>query len=81
MGISSTSLHSILREHFAVKRICSRWIPQKLTITEKKVHIDGCIEILEKYDGGASEDFYEIVTGDELWIYAYEPKTKQKSTL
>ena len=32
LGISSTSIHSILHEHLAVKKICSRWIPHNLTI-------------------------------------------------
>ena len=27
LGISSTSIHSILHEHLAVKKICSCWIP------------------------------------------------------
>ena len=27
LGISSTSIYKILHEHFAVKKICSQWIP------------------------------------------------------
>ena len=37
--------------------------------------------MLEKCDRGASKDVYKIVTDDELWIYAYEPETKQQSTV
>ena len=37
--------------------------------------------MLEKYDCGASKDVFKIVTGDESWIYAYEPETKQQSTV
>ena len=37
--------------------------------------------MLEKYDGGASKDVYNIVIGDESWICAYESKTKQHSTV
>ena len=35
----------------------------------------------EKYDGGASKNVYKIIIGEELWLCAYEPKTKQKSTV
>ena len=35
----------------------------------------------KKYDGGASKDVYKIVTGDESWICAHEPKTKQQCTV
>ena len=31
LGISSTSIHSILHEHLGVKKICCRWIPHNLT--------------------------------------------------
>ena len=34
-----------------------------------------------KYDRGASKLFYDIVTGDGLWIYAYEPESKEQSTV
>ena len=64
MSISSTSKHSILHEHLFVKKICSRWIPHNLTIAQKKVRVDWCKEMLKKYDRGASEDVYKIVTGD-----------------
>ena len=37
--------------------------------------------MLEKYDGGAWKEVYKIVTGDESWICAYEPETKQRSTV
>ena len=37
--------------------------------------------MLQKYERGASKHFYDIVIGDELWIYAYEPESKQQSTV
>lgn len=79
LGISSTSIHSILHGHLAVKKVCSRWIPHNLTVAQKKARVDWCKEILKKYNRGVSKDVYKIVTGDESWIYAYEPETKQKT--
>ena len=61
------------------KKVCSRWIPHNLTVAQKKkARLDRCKEILKKYNRGVSKDVYKIVTGDESWIYAYEPETKQK---
>ena len=37
--------------------------------------------MLQNYDRGASKHVYDIVKGGESWIYAYEPKSKQKSTV
>ena len=76
MGIYSTSIYSILHEHLAIKKTCSRWIPHNLRITPKNVRVV-CKEMLEKYEGGASKYVYKIVTAGESWICAYEPETKQ----
>ena len=46
-----------------------------------KARVDWCKEMLKKYDSGASKDVYKIDTGNESWIYAYEPETKQQSTV
>ena len=37
--------------------------------------------MLQKYDRGASKHVYDIVTGDESWIYVYEAESKQQSTV
>ena len=78
LGISGTSIHSILHEHLTVKKICSCWIPHNLSIAQKKARVDWSKEMLQKYDLGASKHVYDIVTGDESWIYAYEPENKQQ---
>lgn len=37
--------------------------------------------MLKKIAKGASKAVYNLYTGDESWIYAYEPETKQQSTV
>ena len=77
VGISGTSLHSILYEHLSVKKICSRWMPHNLSIAQKKrARVDWSKEMLQKYDSGASKHVDGSVTSDESWIYAYEPECK-----
>jgi histone-lysine N-methyltransferase SETMAR len=81
LNISMTPINKILHDHLAVKKICSRWIPHNLTIAQKEARVDWCKEMLQKYNHGASNAVYNICTGDESWIYAYEPETKQQSTV
>ena len=50
-----------------------------MTTAQKNVRVDWCKAMLGKYDGSASKDVYKIITGDESWICAYEPETKQQS--
>ena len=64
-----------------VKKIFSRWIIRNLSIAQKGAGIDWSQEMLQKYDRGASKHVYDIVSGDESWIYAYEPESKQQSTV
>ena len=79
LGISGTSIHSILHEYLTVKKICSRGIPQNLSIAQKKARVDWSKEMLQRNDRGTSKHVYDIATGVKLWIYAYEPKSKQQS--
>ena len=81
LSISSTSIYAILHEHLAVRKLCSRWIPHNVTIAQKKARVDWCEEMLKTFNRGASKDVYKIVTGDESWIYSYEPESKQQSTV
>ena len=79
--IETTLGISGLHEHLIVKKICSRWIPHNLSIAQKEARVDWSKEVLQKYDRGALKHVYDIVTADESWIYAYEPESKQQSTL
>ena len=80
-GISGTSIHSILHEHLTINTVCSRWNPHNLSIAQKKARVGWSKEILQTFDRGASKHFYDIVTGDESWLYAYESESKQQSTV
>ena len=52
LGISETSIHSILDEHLTVNKICSRWIPHNLSSAQKKARADWSTEMLQKYERG-----------------------------
>ena len=67
LGIWPTNIHSLLHAES----------PNR----SKKDLVDWSIDILEKYDLGASKDIYKIATDDKSWIYAYEPGTKLQSTM
>ena len=63
LGITVTSIRSILHEHLNVKKNLFALDPTQFV------------------NRGASKCVYDIVTGDESWIYAYEPESKQQSTV
>lgn len=81
LGISKTSIQTILHEHLSVRKLCARWIPHKLTEAQKMDRVNWCQEMINKYKNGKSKNVYDIVTGDESWIYEYEPERKCQSTV
>ena len=80
MKISSGSLTRILHDHdsLGVRKHCVRWVPHHLSEEQKQGRVDRCTHILRKFDGGRSPCAWVIVTGDETWVYQYDPETKQR---
>jgi len=81
LGIGMSQIHSILHDNLAVKKLCSRWIPHNLTKAQKDARVAWSKATLKRFNGGASNLVWNIVTGDETWIYNYDPETKQQSTV
>ena len=48
LGISATSIHSMLHEHLTVNKICYRWIPHNLAIAQTKAGVDWSKAMLQK---------------------------------
>ena len=80
LGISGTSIYSVLHEHLTVKKICSPWIPQNLPIGHKKACVDWSKEMHRKYDRDDSKHVYDIVTSAESWLYGYATRMPPKKS-
>ena len=77
LNLSATSIYRILTEHLGLRKICSRFVPHKLTDAEKALRIQHSKETIKE----AKKDrnfLYSIVTGDETWCFEYDPKTKRQ---
>lgn len=81
VGINVASVERILHNHLGVHKVASRWVPHLLTPEQKEQRVDWCHFMLQKFNDGRSKRVNDIVTGDETWIYAYDPETKQQSTV
>ena len=79
IGISSGSIRTILHEKLGLHKICARWVPHRLTEDQKAARVTWCRTMLKRFDGGRSRGAWEILSGDESWIYSYDPETKQQS--
>ena len=78
LDISHGSVDTILRHHLRLRKISSRWIPHSLTAAQRQKRADICTENLRKLENGTWR-VYDIVTGDETWIYHRRIKSKEES--
>lgn len=79
LHLSPPQVASILHEHLHVRKRTARWVPHILTPDQKTCRVEWCQFMLDKFDRGRSRLVETIVTGDETWIYQFDPLTKQQS--
>ena len=78
-GIHSSSVLKILHERLGLRKICARWVPHLLTDQQKQSRVRLASQVIEKYDKCDPRRLEEIVTGDETWIYHFQPDSKAKN--
>ena len=78
-GIHLSSVLKILRKRLWLRMTCTRWVPHLLTKEQKQSWIRLSSQVIEKYDKCDPRPLEEIVTGDETWIYHFQPDSKAKN--
>ena len=61
-----------------MRHISARFVPRLLSNNQKALRISVCRELKQQ----ARDDpnfISNIITGDETWVYGYDPETKQQS--
>ncbi|CAH1996830.1 unnamed protein product [Acanthoscelides obtectus] len=81
LKISKTSIQKILHEELGVRKLVSRWIPHLLTEEQKAAKVNWCQKTLGRFNSRNSKNVYSIFSGDESWIYCYEPENKRQSAV
>ena len=69
---------SILSDDLKMRRVSAKFVPRQLTTDqmESRMMVNG--DLFEK----STQDptfLTKIVTGDESWVFAYDPETKMQS--
>ena len=77
--IHSSSVLKILRERLGLCKICTPWVPHLLTDEQKQSRVRLASQVIEKYDKCDQRRLEEILTGDETWIYHFQPDSKAKN--
>jgi histone-lysine N-methyltransferase SETMAR len=62
-----------------MRRISARFVPRLLSDEQKALRVTVCREL--KQQARDNPNFISnIITGDETWVYGYDPETKQQSS-
>jgi len=78
LNLNHTTVHEILTEELAMKKLCAKFVPKNLTIEQKDNRKDVCLHLLERIQ--RDRNFLKnVITGDETWIFEYDPETKRQS--
>ena len=77
LGLSPPRVASILHDHLHVTKRTAHWVPHVLTPDQKAERVEWCKFMLKKFDHGRSRLVETIATGDESWIYQFDPRKQQ----
>ena len=81
ISLSPPTLNEILHQRLKISKVCARWIPHRLTEDQKDRRVSWCKFMIQKFDNGKSKLLDHVVTGDETWIYQYDPESKKQSSV
>ena len=62
-----------------MRRVASKFVPRHLSVDQKKQRLDVCLNLKENASNNP-RFLSNVITGDETWVYAYEPETKTHSS-
>ena len=79
VGISHVTCHNILTEDLKMWRDESKFLPRLLSVDQKQQQHDVCLNLKENATNDLSF-LSNVITGDETWVYAYDPETKTQSS-
>ena len=68
----------IITEDLGMRKICVKMVPKLLDDDQKERRVEVCQDILEHLQ--TEPDLLQrVITGDESWIFEYDPETKRQS--
>ena len=81
VGISLSTVHLILKKHLKVRKIFARWVPNLLTDKQNRQWIKVAQKLLQMFQTCDKKQFANVVTGDENWVYYFEPVRKSSNKI
>jgi hypothetical protein len=74
VNVSNGTVQTILMRDLNMNRAAAKFVPRLLTPEQKEHHVAICQELRQR----ALDDpsfMSRVITGDESWVYGYDPET------
>ena len=78
-GLSTMTIHRILKDDLGLVKKSARWVPKLLSDAQKKARVERCEEFLRLVRQQSKAVLNNIVTMDESAVSFHTPETKQQS--
>jgi len=79
VNVSYGTVQTILTCDLNMHRVAAKFIPRLLTPEQKEHHVAVCLKLCQRAVDDPSF-MSRVITGDESWVYGYDPETKQQSS-
>ena len=77
-GLNKNAVHRILTDHLSMQKICAKVVPKNLSVEQKVNQLEICQDLLGRLE--IEPDFLDkVITGDESWVFDYDPEIKRQS--
>nr|XP_012143528.1 PREDICTED: putative uncharacterized protein FLJ37770 [Megachile rotundata] len=78
LNLTKSTIHSIVTEDLQMRKVCAKLVPKVLTEEQKERRVTISRELLECLERD-SNLLDRVITGDETWIFEYDPESKMQS--
>ena len=77
-GSDKNPVHGIPSDHLNMRNICAKLVPKNLSVDQKVNQLETCQDLLGRLK--IEPDLLDkVITGDESWVFDYNPEIKQQS--
>jgi len=78
LNINRQAVYEILTQDLGMRKICAKMVPKNLTIEQKEHRMTVCRDLINRIET-EPDIFKHVVTGDETWVFEYDPESKRQS--
>jgi len=75
VNIGRETVRKILTEDLDMRKVCAKMVQKELPEEPKQRRVTICQDLLERQD----DILGHVITGDETWVYQYDPERKRQS--